>query len=164
MKAITENSKTIAFFDGEQRIARLEYKKWYTATARIQLMEGSVYEIVPLDFWKSAFEVQSQGRPVIAFRKKWTGKTAIETLQQGGRSQYTFRQRGFFDVRYVLSDKDEREMAVVRSKFRWRRLSYDFDILISDGLKRRDDHLLLVILMTYLARVIIRQHHSSAAT
>ncbi|MFH1121393.1 MAG: hypothetical protein V1775_16360 [Bacteroidota bacterium] len=163
MKAITENSKTIVFFDGEKLIARLVYQKRLSSNASIRFPDGTVYEIVSLDFWKSVFEIQYEGKPVIAFRKKWTGKTAIETLQQAGRSLYTFRQRGFFDTRYVLSDKDDRELAVVRSKFRWKGLTYDFHIQISDSLKRRDDHLLLVILMTYLARLFIRQRHSSAA-
>jgi hypothetical protein len=163
MKALTEDSKTIAFYEGESVFARLVYHKRLSPKASIQFSGGQAYGIQALDFWKSVFEIQLDGKPVIAFRKKWTGRSEIETLQHGSRCQFTFRQKGLFDVRYVLSDKDGREMAIVRSKFRWKGLRYDFLIQISDSLKRREDHLLLVILMIYLARFIIRQHNSAAA-
>jgi len=163
MKATELDAKNIVFTEGNERLATLTYPKRMSAQAFIYLESGSTYEIKPLDFWKSKFEILENGKAIIAFNKKWTGRTLIDVSRQGHRQSYFFQPKGFFDYRYVLMDNDKREMAVLRTKFVWKGFRYKFDIQISESLKRREECLVLAILLTYLSRNIMQQHHSVAA-
>jgi len=162
MKAVTEDSKTILFYDNDQILCKLVYSGRNSSRAGIAMTTGEVYDIVPVNFWKSLFEVMSQGKSVVSLKKKWTGRTELTTHFIGPTNEYIFRQRGFLKVRYVIMDKDERELAVTRSKFIWKGLKYNFEIEVSDSLKRKEGHFLLIVLMIYLARSAMRQHSSAA--
>ncbi|KAF5068152.1 hypothetical protein DSECCO2_245910 [anaerobic digester metagenome] len=157
MKAIAIDARNVAFQDGDERLATLTYLKRMSYQATIRLSGGDKYEIRPLDIWRSKFEILRNGKAEITFRIKWTGKTLIDVIRQGHRQSYIFQPKGFFDYRYVLMDHDKREMAVLRTKFLWKGFKYDFNLEISDSLKRREDWLLLVVLQTYLSRYIMRQ-------
>lgn len=163
MKATTLDAKNIAFTEENERLATLTYTKRMSAQAFIYLENGSTYEIKPLDFWKSKFEILENGKAIIAFSKKWTGRTLIEVSRQGHRQSYLFQPKGFFDYRYVLMDNNKREMAVLRTKFVWKGFRYNYDLQIYESLKRREECLVLAILLTYLSRYIMQQHHSVAA-
>ncbi len=157
MKAIAIDVRNIAFKEGDEHLATLTYLKRMSYQATIRLSDGDEYEIRPLDIWRSKFEILRNGKAEITFRIKWTGKTLIDVIRQGHRQSYIFQPKGFFDYRYVLMDHDKREMAVLRTKFLWKGFKYDFNLEISDSLKRREDWLLLVVLQTYLSRYIMRQ-------
>jgi hypothetical protein len=163
MKATILDAKNIAFTEGNERLGTLTYPKRMSAQAFIQVENGSTYEIKPLDFWKSKFEILENGKAIIAFNKKWTGRVLIDVARQGHRQSYLFQSKGFFDYRYVLMDNDKREMAVLRTKFVWKGFRYNFDLQISESLKRREECLILGILLTYLTRYAMHQHHSVAA-
>lgn len=163
MKATLLDAKNIAFTEGNERLATLTYPKRMSAQAFIYQENRSTYEIKPLDFWKSKFVILENGKAIIAFNKKWTGRTQIEVSRQGHRQSYLFQPKGLFDYRYVLMDNDKREMAVLRTKFTWKGFRYNFDLQISESLKRREECLVLAILLTYLSRYIMQQHHAVAA-
>ncbi|GAP42538.1 hypothetical protein TBC1_11669 [Lentimicrobium saccharophilum] len=158
MKAITIDAKNIAYQEGDERLATLTYLKRMSYQATIRLSGGDEYEIRPLDIWRSKFEILHNSKAEIAFNRKWNGKTLIDVIRQGHRQSYIFQPKGFFDYRYVLMDNDKREMAVLRTKFLWKGFKYDFDLQVSDSLKRREEWLLLVVLQTYLSRYIMHQH------
>ena len=158
MRAITLDNRNIAFQEGDERLAMLTYLKRMSYQATIRLAGGDEYEISPLDIWRSKFEILHNGKAEITFRRMWTGKTRIDVIRQGHRQSYIFQPKGFFDYRYVLMDHDKREVAVLRTKFLWKGFKYDFNLEISDSLKRREDWLILVVLQTYLSRYIMRQH------
>jgi hypothetical protein len=162
MKAVTEDSRTISFYDNDQFLCKLVYPGRNSSRAGISMTTGEVYDIVPVNFWKSLFEVRTQGKSVVSLKKKWTGRSVLTSHFNGLSNEYIFRQRGLFNIRYVIMDKDERELAVARSKFIWKGLKYNFEIEVSDSLKRREGHFLLIVLMIYLARSAMRQHSSAA--
>jgi len=158
MKAVAPDNKTIAFFDGDERLATLLYAKRMSFRAFIRLSGGLEYEIIPLNFWKTRFEILENGKTIVEFQRKWTGRILIEVIRPGHRQSFIFRLRGLFDKRFVLMDKDKREMSVLRTKFLWKGFKYEYNLMVSDSLKRSEDWLLLVILQTYLSRYILRQH------
>ena len=163
MKVITEDSRTLSFYDSEKLLCKLIHLRSYSSNAEIAMENGEIYRIESAGFWKNLFEVKCQGKVVVTLRKKWTGKTVLTTHPPLVSNVYSFEHRGLFNSRYVLFDKDEREMAVVRSKFRWKGLRVDFETEASDSLRRREGYLLLLVLTTYLARLMIRQHSSGVA-
>lgn len=159
MKAIAIDARNIAFQEGDEHLATLTYLKRMSHRAIIRLSGGDEYEIIPLNIWRSKFEILHKGKAEIAFNRKWNGKTLIGVIRQGHRQSYVFQPRGFFDDRYVLMDNDKREMAVLRTNFLWKGFKYNFNLQVSDSLKRREEWLLLVVLQTYLSRYIMHQHH-----
>jgi len=161
MKAITENSKTIVFFEDQLIKGRLVYSKGLSGKAIVSNEENQEFELVPVNFWKTKFELRSGEKVIINLVKKWTGKTLLQTVFSAGKAEYTFRHKGLFHGRYVLTDKDDRELAVVRSKFIWKGLRHDFDIEISDSLKRRQQYFLLLAIMVFLARLLMKQRSRS---
>jgi hypothetical protein len=117
MKAIAIDARNIAFQEGDEHLATLTYLKRMSHRAIIRLSGGDEYEIIPLNIWRSKFEILHKGKAEIAFNRKWNGKTLIGVIRQGHRQSYVFQPRGFFDDRYVLMDNDKREMAVLRTNF-----------------------------------------------
>ncbi len=158
MKAIALDKKNIAFLDGDERLATLLYVKRMSFRAFIRLSGGLEYEIIPLNFWKTRFEILENGKTIVEFQRKLTGKVLIQVIRSGHRQSFIFRPGGLFDNRFVLMDKDKREISVIRTKFLWKGFKYEYNLLVSDSLKRCEDWLLLVILQTYLSRYILRQH------
>lgn len=163
MKAITEDSRTIIFTDDHRTVGKLVYAGRLSGKAQIINEENQVFEIVSLDFWKRSFEIRMNGKPLMSFKKKWTGTTHIKTSMGAGETEYIFKHKGFFRSRYVLQDNDDRDMAVVSAKFQWKGFKYDFGIEISDSLKRRQSCFLLIALSVYLSKESIKQSASAGA-
>ncbi|MBL7905852.1 MAG: hypothetical protein JNL22_12590 [Bacteroidales bacterium] len=162
MQVVSENHTTLVFFTGDQEAARLVYKNRFSAKASIHLPDGRTSEVVLTDFWRSISEIRENGKTVLVFRRRWTGRTIIETPDSGSRYTYFFRQKGFFTHRYVLSDKDDRELAVARPQFQWKGFRYSFNLELSDSIRRRENYVLLAVLLVYLTRRAMSQHHSAA--
>lgn len=158
MKAITKDSNTIVFMHEQKGIGKLYYTGIFSSKAGILDSENQAYTIHSLDFWRRSFEVSANGKAVIAFTKKWNGNALVKALSGSGENEYIFRHKGFLNSRYVLQDRDDREMAVVRVRFEWKRFRRDFDITINDSLKQQPRYFLLVALAVFLTRDLIRQH------
>jgi hypothetical protein len=163
MKAITQDAKTIFVFDGELKTGRLVYKNWYSSKAGILDSEQHLYEIVPVNIWKTSFEVKDGAKAIISFKRKWKGTTLLQTYFGFNDKEYTFRRKGLFNRRYLLTDKDDREMLVVRTKFIWKKFRYNYNIEVSDSFRRHPQYLLIVTLMVYLCREYISREASHVA-
>lgn len=158
MEAVTNDSKTIVFLQEQKVMGKLLYTGFFSRKATILDSENREYSIHSPGFWKSSFDVSENGKAVMSFKKRWNGITRVKTFFGSGETGYIFRHKGFFKSRYVLQDKDDREMAVVRVRFKWKGFRYNFDIEINDSLKQESRHFLLVALAVFLTRDLIRKH------
>lgn len=163
MKAITEDSKNIVFYEGNQMVVKLVYSGRFSKKASLIDAENHVYEIVAVDFWKKKFEIRHNQQCLLKMKKKWNGNAEISTNRNSVSDILVFKHKGFWNSRYVIQDKDERELAAVRSTFRWKGFRYDFDIEVTDSLKRKDNHYVILGLMVYLLRDLKRQHAGGGA-
>lgn len=167
MKAIQTDSKTIVVYIGDIESGRLVYKNRFSSKARIVDPELGSFEIVPVNFWKTQVEVRDDTRAFVLLKRKWNGVTLVQTCFGANEEEYTFRHKGFFKSRYLLLDKDEREMLVVKTLFIWKKFWYNYTIEVNDSFRRRSHHRLLTTLMVYLCKEHkSRQaaHGSAAAT
>ncbi len=162
MKAITEDSKTIVFYEGNHIVGKLVFRGRFSKKASIIDAENLVHEIVAVNFWKTKFEVRLDQQCVFTIKKKWAGKAEISSNRDSESDKLIFRHKGFFKIRFVIQDKDDRELAVVRSTFRWKSFRYDFDIEVSDSLKKKANHYVLLGVMIYLVRDAQRQKAGTA--
>lgn len=163
MKAITEDSKTIVFYEENHMVLKLVYAGRFSHKASIIDAENQVYEIDAVNFWKTRFEIRLNQQCLFTIKKKW-GKTAeISTNKDSTRNILLFKHKGFFKFRYVIQDKDDRELVVVKSKFRWKGFGHDYDIEVSDSLRRNANHLVILGIMVYLVRNSQRKHAGGGA-
>ena len=158
MKAITEDSKNIVFYEGNHIVLKLVYAGRLSNKASIIDADNQVFSIVPIGFWKTKLEVRHNQQCLFTIKYKW-GKTAeIFSNKDSTSNILLFKNTGIFRFRFIIQDKDDRELAVVRSKFRWEGFRHDYEIEISESLKRKPDHLVKLGIMLYLVRNSQRQH------
>ncbi|MHC1778493.1 MAG: hypothetical protein AB9834_24035 [Lentimicrobium sp.] len=163
MRAETLDSRTITVYHEGHETGRLEYKNRYSSKASLTDPERHVYQIVPANFWKTVFEVRDHSGTIITIRRKWNGYAVVETHFGAGDREYIFRHRGLFNSRYLLTDKDDRDMLVVRTKFIWTKFRYNYHIEVSDSFRRLPRYLLITTLMVYLCREYISRQASHGA-
>jgi len=152
MKAVQMDSKTIVVYNGDNESGKLVYKNRFSSKARIVDPELGSFDIVPVNFWKTQFEVRKDFTALVLFKRKWNGVTHVKTSFGANEQEYTFRHKGTFNSRYLLMDKDEREMLVVKTVFIWKKFRYNYNIEVNESFRRRLHHLLLITLMVYLCK------------
>lgn len=163
MKAVTLDSRTIAVYHEGLETGRLVYKNWYSSKTSLIDPEKHVYQIVPSNFWKTTFEVRDESGVIITIRWKWNGHAVVETNFGTSDRGFSFRHKGLFNSRYLLSDKDDRDLLVVRTKFIWNKFRYNYDIEVSDSFRRHTHHLLIATLTVYLCREYLSRQASHGA-
>lgn len=166
MNAITRDYKTIVVFDGENETSRLVYHGRFSSKADIIDVDKQVFTIAPVNIWRTAYEVRSGEKSILSFRRSWKGSTLIQTFFGSNDEEYAFRRKGIFHRRFLLLDKDDREMLVVKTEFIWKKFRYNYHIEVSDSVKRRQNFQLLITLMVYLCREYMSRQasHGAAAT
>lgn len=163
MKAITEDSKNIVFYEGNHIVLKLVYAGRFSNKASIIDARNQVYEIVAVNFWKTRFEISLNQECLFTIKKKWA-KTAEIGINNGSSSNILlFKHKGLFRFRFIIQDKDDRELATIRSKFRWKGFRNDYEIEVSDSMRRKPDHLVILGIMLYLVRNLQKQNAGGAA-
>ena len=163
MKAITEDSKNIVFYERNHIVLKLAYAGRFSNKASIIDADNQVFSIAPIGFWKTKLEVRHNQEYIFTINRKWTGTAKIFTNKDSASSLLLFKHKGFLRFRYVILDKDDRELAIVRSKFRWKGFKHDYEIEVSESLKRKPNHLVILGIMLYLVRNSQRQHAGAVA-
>ncbi len=163
MKAITEDSKNIVFYEVNLIVLKLVYAGRFSNKASIIDADNQVYEIDAVNFWKTRFEIRLDQECLFTIKKKWA-KTAEIGINNGSSSNILlFKHKGFLRFRYVVQDKDDRELAVVRPKFKFKGFRHDYDIEVSESLKRKPNYSVILGIMLYLVRNSQRQHAGAFA-
>lgn len=158
MKAITEDSKNIVFYEGNHIVLKLVYAGRFSNKASIIDADNRVYEIVAVNFWKTRFEIRLDQECLFTVKKKWAKTAEIGIINGSSNNIILFKHKGLFRFRFIIQDKDDRELATIRSRFRWKGFRRDYEIEISDSLKRKPNHLVMLGIMIYLVRNSQKQH------
>lgn len=163
MKAITADSKSIVFYERNHIVLKVVFAGRFSNKASIIDADNHIFSIAPIGFWKTKMEVRHNHQCLFSIKKKWNGNVEISANKDSVSSRLLFKHKGFFKFRYIIQDKDDRELAVVRSKFRWKGFRHDYEIEVADSLKKKAHHLVILGTMLYLVRNSQRQHGSGAA-
>lgn len=162
MKAISEDSKTIVFYEENHTVMKLVFTGRFSNKASIIDKNDQVFKIAPVDFWKTKLEVRHNQQCLFTIKKRWNGTAEISTNKDSMSSLLLFKHKGFFRSRYIIQDKDDRELAAVRSKFIRKGFRHDYEFEVSDPLKRKAHYFVLLGIMLYLTRISQRQNTGSA--
>lgn len=163
MNAISEDARNIVFYQKNDVAGKLTYARRHLYKASLTDNEHKVYDIAPVNFWKTKFEVNLNQLCLFNIHLKWTGTSKISSPKISESQMLTFKRKGFINGRYVLQDKDDRVLAEIKSKFKWKGFRHDFNIEISDSLKKRDNYFVVIVMMVYLIRIIARQSGYAAS-
>lgn len=163
MKAIRIDARTIVLFGGEVEVSRLTFRNRFSSKAEITDAEKQMLSIEPANIWHTVYDVKKGEKTILSFHRKWNGNSLIKTFFDTNNQEYTFKHQGFFKSKYLLLDKDSREMIEVKPELNWRKLRYNYHIVISDSMKRRPGHHLLAILTVYLCKEFISRQASHGA-
>lgn len=112
-------------FSGDQKVGALRYKSWFSQSARVRIAPDKAYRI-DAGAWR---------------------RLAISI---GGQEQ-TFRiqLKGGWNSRFILSDSDQNALVLATSKFRWKKMGYDYSFETSPAFDASTQQVLLLLTMTH---------------
>ena len=164
MIAIAKSAKRIEFMQYEKTLATLRYQGIFSWKAHLILPDNpSDILISRVSIWKHVYFLTIDEQEIYSTRFLFWGKIQIES--KGEKSErFLLKHKGLFFSKAVLMDKDDRELAVMQRKIRWKGLRFDYHFDLSDALKRDDGFILLLALMVYLERIRKKRRSNSFST
>lgn len=154
MKAKISGTRSYTIRDGDKLLAMISYPKRFSRQAIVSLEDGRKYEIKSSNFWGTKLEVRESGKTIISLKEQIYGDFLINVVRQGHRLSLVCRQKGFLKDRYVLTDRNRRELASTSKNVKnyiFRKLQ-EIEFSFSDSLMRHPDWILISALFVYLIR------------
>jgi hypothetical protein len=147
MKLHCTNRKTFELSDNSEKLGQLHYDGFFTF--RCQASVGNEnYDIKPTGVFGTSMSVTRDGKEVANLKMNWKGNIII-SLQNG--EELVLKATGIFMNNYVLEDKDQQKILLLKPDFDWTKFSYQYDI----SYDQRPKDLLLVLLAVYSANYFI---------
>lgn len=119
INVIPNGYKAFTAVDNNVTVGRLEYLKWYSSRATINIGDQSLYSLEPKGFWQTHQELKKDGILVLQMQMKWNGSIIIKKPKDAERF-YTLQPKGFFKNGYVLSDYKGNDLMHIRYNFSWK--------------------------------------------
>lgn len=129
-QAISTNSLYFEISNKEQVIGQLIYKNWFKFNAEINIL-NSKYQIEPKGFWGTTVEVKDGENVILKFTMNWDGNILLQTYFNKIEKDYIFKHSGFFKESFILTDQKNNELLVMKPKFKWNSLKYEYEITTS---------------------------------
>lgn len=108
------------------------YKSMFSGEATCNFGNNN-YKIVSPNFWQSQFDVLKNDRMIGRFSFNWKGEIIINyTNPQGKESEMRFQYKSVWKVRFVLTDREGKELLAMVSS--WLGLKYHYDVTVTDGI------------------------------
>jgi len=147
MKLICTNRKTFDLSDNGEKLGQLNYDGFFTF--RCQAAVGNdQYEIRPKGVFGTSMQVSRDGKEVASLQMNWKGNIIV-SYQNG--EEFVLKATGIFMNSYVLEDKNQQKILLLKPDFDWAKFSYHYDI----SHDQRPKDLLLVLLAAYSANYFI---------
>ncbi|MDI5897795.1 hypothetical protein [Flavobacterium yafengii] len=143
-KANSTNSKSFSLTIENTRIGELNYTKWYSFKAEIQLADNSNYQLEPKGFWDSKIELKKAEKTLLEFKMGWKG-ILITTNFNESKKKYLLKLKGLLSNRFILIDAEENEILTVDTDFKWSKLNFDYTIETSTELDNMENKELMLL-------------------
>lgn len=146
-KANAKNTWNFSLTEDSRKIGDLAYEKWYSFKAEIKLSGREKYKLEPKGFWDSKIELTDGRQSLLEFKMGWKG-ILINSFFEGEEKTYLLKLKGLLSNQYILLDTDQEELLVAQANFKWKKLTFDFDIETSEKFEgfEHKELLLLTIL------------------
>jgi hypothetical protein len=147
MKLLCTNRKTFELSDNNEKLGQLHYDGFFTFRCHASV-GNETYDIKPTGVFGTSMSVTREGKEVANLKMNWKGNIII-SLQHG--EELVLKPTGMFMNHYVLEDKDQQKILLLRPDFDWAKFSYHYDI----SYDQRPKDVLLVLLAAYSANYFI---------
>ncbi|MBS1746376.1 MAG: hypothetical protein JST21_09435 [Bacteroidetes bacterium] len=140
---IVKSTDTLSFVfvKGEDIVGKLTYKNWFSFKAKLELNNNHLYQMEPKGFWGTTIELKENDNTILNFKMNWNGNIVIHSVIANPEQDFVFRHRGVLKDSFVLLNKDDVELLVVKPDFKWNKFNYEYKITSSgyfDSFKNQD--------------------------
>jgi hypothetical protein len=138
-QAKSNNTLSFDVTKDEKTIGKLVYKNWFKFNAEIEIL-NSKYQIEPKGFWGTTVEIKDGKNVILKFTMNWDGNILVQSYFDDEKN-YIFKHAGFFKESFVLTDEKGTELLVMKPKFKWNSLNYEYEIttsMIFEGFEKKD--------------------------
>ncbi|MES2647627.1 MAG: hypothetical protein V4717_12170 [Bacteroidota bacterium] len=148
MKEYKVKSEDVRHFSltlNEREIGRLQYEKWFSFKAEMIVEGTNVYKIEPKGFWGTTIELKHNDQVLLNFKMNWNGNIIIHSKLDGTEKDFVLKHKGILKESYVLLNKEEEDLLVIRPAFKWNKFNYDYDIFTTDRFDTYSFHTILLL-------------------
>lgn len=139
---ISKNLRKFELFDDQQqKIAEMNYPRWYSYDTEISGKRGnSNIKIVGTWTWK-VFQFDVSGNKIREFKMGWKGFKIIEN----SGVEYVLELSSFWKYEFVLKNRAESELIKLKPKFSWKSFNSEYEIEVADYFEANEEFLLGLI-------------------
>lgn len=148
------------FNDLNDSLGTIQYKTWQPNQAQATTANGIVYTIAPTGFWRTTVTVYKENIP-IAEIKPVLGK-GLKVTFASSAIPFSIKNRTLFSTDLVVVDESYQKLAMIISRFKWRKFRNDYEIEILPNMLDTETNVILPLILVYCARLI--QMRRAAAT
>ncbi|MCC7030714.1 MAG: hypothetical protein IT257_10430 [Chitinophagaceae bacterium] len=147
-KASSRNSRNFDLTKEEMLMGALNYAKWYSFKADIELADGSNYQLEPTGFWDYKIELKKDGHTLLNFKMGWKG-IVIKTFFGAEEKVYLLKHKGLLSSNYLLLDTTEQELVQIDTDFVWSKLKFDYTLDTSPAFDAIQNNEVLLLTMLH---------------
>ncbi|WP_394996602.1 hypothetical protein [Emticicia sp.] len=144
-KIKSEDTKHFSLTLNDQEIGRLKYEKWFSFKAEMILGGTMTYQIEPKGFWGTTIELKQNEKILLNFKMIWNGDFIINTRFDEIERDFILKHKGIFKESYVILNKQDEELLVIRPDFKWNKLNYDYNISTTDQFDNLSFNVILLL-------------------
>ena len=144
-KVKSEDTKHFSLTMNDQEIGRLKYEKWFSFKAEMILDGTRTYQIEPKGFWGTTIELRQNDKILLNFKMNWNGNIIINTWFDEIERDFILKHKGILKDSYVLLNKEEEDLLVIKPDFKWSKFNYDYNISTTDRFDNLSFNLTLLL-------------------
>ncbi|MBS1689902.1 MAG: hypothetical protein JSS96_14330 [Bacteroidetes bacterium] len=122
---IKGNRSITVFDEHDEEIGALIYLSLFSRKAQISTSDNRIYDVIPAGFWLNKVEINQNGVPYASVKYN-LGRGANICFENG--MNLTVRLKSIWRYEYSILDNDGLEIGNIYVNFRWRTLSYFYEI------------------------------------
>ena len=132
----------------KELIGSMEYKGWLPGKAQIKTTENDVYELAPSTRRNAAAGITKNG---VAYAElKYNLRRSMVLTMQNGKSFFFVKK----EDNYTIVDEAQNEIGVVKSKFMWRKMRYNYEIDVRSRMLDKEARTAFPLIFTYCTQYV----------
>ncbi|MBO3273458.1 hypothetical protein [Hymenobacter defluvii] len=160
--ATADEARCFRLTEGSRTIGELTYPTWFTFEATLTLPDQPPLQAKPKGFWGTTIELWQQEALLLRFKMGWNGNIILHTAFGGEEQDFVFQLKGFFKNQYVLTNTHQQELLVLQPDFKWKKVTYEFDIATVEAFEELPYKDILLLLTVHLANYYITMMSTTA--
>lgn len=137
--------KNYELYLDNQIIGNLHNYGTFKRKTEILIRSTRLFEIIAKSLWSSVRIITENGRNVLEFKIKWTGKVVLTSFFENPPLQFIFKKKGLLKNEFVMLNERETELFSIIPSFKLKKFNYEYEVRLND-LSACPDYLELLIM------------------